>query len=379
MAAAAIGAVGCKKSNPDGSSAGGQGGDDIIIGAILGLSGEDSSLGIETKEGIEIALAELNAAGGVKGHKLRVLYEDTRLQAAIASEKIQHLIDSDRALVVIGDAGSGPTLGARGYAEKSKVPLVSGSATNVDVTKGARYVFRVCFTDDYQGAAAAKLARDVLKVDRVAMIWPTGNRYSEGLQKIFGEEFEKRGGKIVERQTYQQGETNIVAFLTKVKEANPQLIFAPVYPSDLTRIGPTKKSIGLDTPMLGTDGWDGPATLAKGVIETLEGSLFTDLYAADSPNPLSKAFVEKYKAKYGGKSPSSLAASGYDVLRLVADAIGRAKKIDSESVRDALEQTRGFAGVTGTFDIDEGHNAKKPVVVMKIVNGAFKYDQSIAP
>ncbi|MFI5298078.1 MAG: ABC transporter substrate-binding protein [Polyangiales bacterium] len=375
MSGALTGGSGCKKASSEATKSGGG---DIVLGAILGLSGEDSSLGIETKEGLEIALAELNDAGGVKGRKLQVLYEDTRLQGPIASEKIQKLIDRDRALLVIGDAGSGPTLAARSYAEKSKVPLVSGSATNVDVTKGARYVFRVCFTDDYQGAAAAKLAREVLKADRVAMIWPTGNRYSEGLQKIFAEEFEKRGGKIVERQTYQQGETNIVAFLTKVKEANPQLIFAPVYPSDLTRIGPTKKSIGLDAPMLGTDGWDGPATLAKGVIETLEGSLFTDLYAADSPNPLSKAFVDKYKAKYAGKMPSSLAASGYDVLKLVADAIGRAKAIDSESVRDALEQTKAFSGVTGTFDIDEGHNAKKPVVVMKVANGAFKYDQSIS-
>ena len=357
--------VGCRKSG------------DIVVGAILGLSGEDSSLGQETKEGMIIALDEINGAGGFKGRKLKVLYEDTQLKPDLANEKIQKLIDRERVLFVIGDAGSGPTLGAVGYAERAKVPLISGSATNVEVTRGKKYVFRVCFTDDKQGFAGAKFAREVLKAERAAVIYATGNKYSEGLQEIFSQEFTKGGGKIVAKETYQLGETNIVTFLTKIKDADPQIVFAPVYPSDLTKIGPTKIQVGLKAPLLGTDGWDGPATKAKGVIEALEGSYFTDLFAADGPDT-NKDFVAKYKAAYKGATPSSLAAGGYDALMLVFDAMGRAKELTSESLRDAIEQTKDFKGVSGKITIDAGHNAQKPVIVMKITGGDFKYDSQIA-
>src|SRR5262249_44100993 len=162
---------------------------ELLIGSILGLSGEDASFGKETREGMDIALEEINASGGYKGKKIKVLYEDTRLDANLANEKIQKLIDRDRVICVIGDAASGPTLGARGYAEKAKVPLISGSATNVEVTRGAKYVFRVCFTDDKQGLAAAKFARDTLKAQKAAILYPTGNKYSEGLQQNFADDF----------------------------------------------------------------------------------------------------------------------------------------------------------------------------------------------
>ncbi len=365
--AAAPSVVGCKKASGD-----------IVLGAILGLSGENSSLGVETKEGMEMALEELNAAGGVNGRKVKVLYEDTRLDANLASEKIQKLIDRDRVLTVLGDAASTPTLAAGAYAEKAKVPLVSGSATNVEVTRNKRYVFRVCFTDDKQGLAAAKFARDTLKAQKAAVIFVTGNKYSEGLQSIFTTEFEKSGGKVVEKVTFQAEETNVLAFLTKIKDAGPDIIFAPVYPSDVAKIGPTKLKIGLATPLLGTDGWDGPATRAKGVIESIEGCYFTDLFAVEAV-AAAKPFAEKYKGKFGGKNPSSLVAGGYDCLKLVCDAIKRAgANPTSEQVRDAIEQTKGFSGVTGVFDIDKDHNAQKPVVIMQIKDGDFKYHSQIA-
>jgi branched-chain amino acid transport system substrate-binding protein len=367
VAASSAWAAGCKKS----------GSNEIVLGAILGLSGENSSLGVETKEGIEMALEEINAAGGFKGRKVKVLYEDTRLDPNLASEKIQKLIDRDRVLAVIGDAASTPTLSAASYAEKAKVPLISPSATNVEVTRNKKYVFRICFTDDKQGSAAAKFAREELKAEKAAVIYVTGNKYSEGLQAIFTRDFEKLGGKVIAKETFQAEETNVLTFLTKIKDAGPQIIFAPVYPSDVAKIGPTKLKVGMEgIPLLGTDGWDGPATRAKGVIESIEGCYFTDLFAAEGPNPRAKPFVDKYKGLHT-KLPSSLVAGGYDVLKMVIDAMGRAASETSDALRDAIEGTKGFAGVTGTFDIDPEHNAQKPVTVMKITGGDFKYHTQI--
>ena len=361
--------IGCKKS----------GSGEIVLGAILGLSGQDSSLGVETKEGIEMALDELNAAGGFKGRKVKVLFEDTRLDPTLASEKIQKLIDRDRVLCVMGDAGSTPTLSAAAYAEKAKVPLISPSATNVEVTRNKKYVFRICFTDEKQGTAAAKFAREELKAERAAVIYITGNKYSEGLQAIFARDFEKSGGKIVAKETFQAEETNVLTFLTKIKDAGPQIIFAPVYPSEVAKIGPTKLKVGgmEGIPLLGTDGWDGPVTRAKGVIESIEGCYFTDLFAAEGPNPRAKPFVDKYKSLHN-KNPSALVAGGYDVLKMVIDAIGRAKAETPDAIRDAIEATKGFSGVTGTFDIDPEHNAQKPVTVMKISGGDVKYHTQIS-
>lgn len=352
-------------------------GDELVLGAILGLSGEDSSLGSETREGMDIAIEEINAAGGFKGKRVRVLYEDTRLDPTLANEKIQKLIDRDDVPCVIGDAGSTATLGAAVYAERAKVPLVSPSATAVEVTRHKKYVFRVCFTDDKQGLAAAKFAREDLKADRAAVLYVTGNKYSEGLQAIFAHEFEKRGGKIVAKETFQTGETNVLTFLQKIKDANPQVVFAPVYPSDVAKIGPKKKEIGLEAPLLGTDGWDGPATRAKGVIESIEGCYFTNLYAADGPIEGAKPFIEKFKQKSGGALPSALSAGGYDALRLVLDAIARAGSENPEAIRNALANTKGYHGVTGTFDIDANHDAQKPVTVMKITDGDFRYHSLI--
>lgn len=351
-------------------------GNDLVLGAIFGLSGENSSLGVESKEGMELALSELNAAGGYKGRRIRVLYEDTRLDPTLASEKIQKLIDRDGVLCVMGDAGSTPTLSAAMYAEKAKVPLVSGSATNVRVTRNKKWVFRICFTDDKQGSAAAKFAFEHLKAERAAVLYVTGNKYSEGLQAIFTRDFERLGGKIVAKETFQAEETNVLTFLTKIKDAAPQIIFAPVYPADVAKIGPTRQRIGLDAPLLGTDGWDGTATRSKGVIESIDGCYFTDLFAAEGPNPRAKPFVDAYHALHG-RLPSSLAAGGYDVLKMVVDAVGRAKAETPAALRDALEATRAFEGVTGTFDIDREHNAQKPVTIMKITGGEFRYHMQI--
>jgi branched-chain amino acid transport system substrate-binding protein len=348
----------------------------IVLGAIFGLTGENSSLGRECKEGIELALEEVNAQGGVLGRKVKVLFEDTRLDSTQASEKIQRLIDVEQVPCVLGDAASTPTLAAALYAEKAKVPLVSPSATNVAVTQNKRWVFRVCFTDDKQGLAAARFARKELGADRAAVLFITGNKYSEGLQAIFAAEFERDGGKIVAKKTFQAEETNVLSFLAEIKDAAPQIVFAPVYPAEVAKIGPTKARIGLDVPLLGTDGWDGPATRAKGVIESIEGSYFTDLFAAEGPVPAAKPFVEKYRSLHQ-KPPSSLVASGYDALKLVVDAIGRAGAVDPAKIRDALEATKGFSGVTGTFDIDPNHNAQKPVTVMKIEGGDFRYHTQI--
>ncbi len=364
--AAAPWAAGCKRTKEG----------EIAVGAILGLSGENSSLGVESKEGMEMALAEVNAAGGFQGRPVRILFEDTRLDPNLASEKIQRLVDRDEVVLVLGDAASTPTMSAGAYAEKAKVPLLSPSATNVEVTSNKHWVFRVCFTDDKQGSAAAKFSREALGAERAAVIYVTGNKYSEGLQAIFTREFEALGGKIVARQTFQAEETNVLTFLSTIKGADPQIIFAPVYPADVAKIGPTRLKVGLNVPLMGTDGWDGPATRAKGVIESIEGSYFTDLFSAEGVSESAKPFVEKYRAHHG-KLPSSLVAGGYDAVMLGLDAMRRAASLEPSAIRDALEATRGFDGVTGTFDIDANHNAQKPVTIMQIHDGDFRYHSRI--
>lgn len=350
---------------------------EIVIGAILGLSGDDSILGTETKSGMDIALADVNGGTGYTGPKIRLIYEDTQLDPAQAQQKVRKLIEDDKVVCVIGDAASRPTIAAAEYAEGRGVPLVSPGATSVELTRNRKYVFRVCFSDDKQAIAAAKFARLRLQATRAAILYVTGNRYSELLQSVFAGAFEKMGGQIVAKEAYAYGEPDVSPFLKRIKDAKPQVIFAPVYPSDVAKLGPTKRDLGIDVPLLGTDGWEGPAIFAKGVLETIEGCYFTTLYAPDGVTEGAKAFVERVKQMTGGRPPSEFSACGYDAVRLVVDAISRTKPVSRAGVRDALERTKGFKGASGTFDIDEAHDARKPIPIMTISSGALRYHAMI--
>jgi branched-chain amino acid transport system substrate-binding protein len=361
--------VGCPKGGAEEQA--------VTVGAYLSLSGSDSTFGIDTREGIEMATDEVNKAGGIKGKNIRVLFEDDKSTVQEASNKVLQLIDRDKVIAILGEVASSRSKAGGLVANNKHIPMITPSSTNVEVTQGREYVFRACFTDDLQGKSAATFAIDKLHKKKLAILYVAQDSYSSGLAASFREVAQKMGAQIVADKGYQKGETNFTTYLSEIKAADPDLVFVPNYYNDMVPIARQAKAVGLSGDMfLGGDGWDSE-DLLKGAAAELEGAYLTNHYAPDVPWPNSQSFVANYRAKFH-REPSSLAAQGYDAARLLYDAMTRATGLAPDLIKDAIAGTKGFQGATGTINIDPNRNAQKPVVVVQIKGGKFTYNSTVA-
>jgi branched-chain amino acid transport system substrate-binding protein len=369
--AIALGAlgIGCGNNNN-------KGGNEWAIGAYLSLSGEDAAFGVYTKEGIELAVDEINKAGGIKGKPIKVLYEDDKSNPQEATNKVLQLIDRDHAVAILGEVASARSKAGGIIANKKKVPMITPSSTNPDVTKVGPFVFRVCFTDDIQGQSGAEFIVNKLGKKKVALLFASDDLYSSGLAEDFRKELKARGGELVVEKSFLKKETNFTTYLNEVKDAKPDIIYAPIYYNQMTLIARQGKAAGIKGDMfVGGDGWDANELL-NDAGEELEGAYFTNFYAPDVPWPNSKAFREAYTTRFK-KDPSSLAAMGYDAAKVLADAIKRANGDSPEAIRQAIQETKDFAGATGVITIDQNRNADKPIVVVQIKGKKFTYFSTV--
>lgn len=347
-----------------------------LVGAFLSLTGEDAKFGEDTKAGIELAVAEINAAGGIKGKPMKVLYEDDKSTSGEATIKVQQLIDRDKVVALLGEVASSRSIPGGIVATKRGIPMISPSSTNADVTKNKDFVFRVCFVDEFQGRMGAEFAVKTLGKKRVGVAFAEDDVYSQGLADEFKKAVAALGGEIVAEAKFTQKEQNFTTFARELKAKNPEIIYAPIYYSQMLQLGRHAKDVGIGTDMwLGADGWSGEVELLK----ELNGAYFTDHHAPDLPWEPSKKFVAAYKEKNSNKEPSSLAAMGYDAAKVLADAIKRAKEDTPKGIRDAITETKDFPGASGIITIDKDRNAEKPIVVSQIREGSAHYAAVVGP
>jgi len=346
------------------------------VGAFLSLSGADAQFGIDTREGIELAVEEINAKGGVKSKPIKVIFEDDKSNPQEATNKVLQLIDRDKVVAILGEVASSRSKPGGIVANRKKIPMITPSSTNADVTKVGPFVFRVCFVDDFQGQAGAQFAVTTLAKKKVAILFASDDLYSSGLAKEFRDEVKKRGGEVVIEKSFLQTETNFTTYINELKDAKPEAIYAPVYYRHMAPIAKQAKAVGVSADMfIGGDGWDG---MAPEDLVNMEGAYMTTHYASDDPSPRVQDFLKRYQAKFK-REPSALAANGYDAAAVLADAIGRAKTDTPEGIRDAIAETKDFPGVTGNTTMDAERNAKKPIVIVSVKDGKHKFHSTIAP
>ncbi|HEX8523929.1 MAG TPA: ABC transporter substrate-binding protein [Tepidisphaeraceae bacterium] len=347
---------------------------EILIGEYGSMTGATATFGTSSHEGLLLALDEINGSGGVLGKQIRVISEDDQSKADEAVNAVQKLINRDRVVAVVGEVASKRSLAAGNVCEKYQIPMVSPASTNPDVTKGKKWVFRTCFTDDFQGTVNGEFAAK-RGWKKVAILTDVNNDYSKGLGKYFRQAYEKVG-QLVADESYREGDKDFKAQLTKIKAANPDAVFVPGYYTDIGLILRQARELGLTMPVFGGDGWDSPDTLALGPVA--DGCFYTDHYSPEDPSPQVQNFISAYQKKFN-KVPDAMAILGYDAMRVVADAIKRAGKAEPAAIRDALEQTKDFPGASGSITIDQGHNARKPIKVLEIRGGKTKLTDSILP
>jgi len=350
---------------------------EVLLGEVGSLTGAQAAFGISSRNGFDMALQEINAAGGVKGKKLVVRVYDSQGRPEDAAQAATRLITRDKVVLILGEVSSSNSMAMAEKAQAAGVPMISHAATNPAVTRKGDYIFRICFIDPFQGFVMAKFAREDLKLGQVAILQDNKSDYSLGLGEVFTRDFTRLGGRIVATESYSQGDTDFRAQLTAIKQTRPQAVYIPGYYSDVGIIARQARELGLTVPLLGSDGWDAE-TLFELAGSALEGSYFTSPYALDSPEARMREFVAAYQKLYG-IMPDTSSVLAYEAAKVAAAALERALDWSGPSLRDAIAKTRDFPGVAGPITLDANRDAVKPAVVLKIHDGKAGFVTTVQP
>ncbi|MBZ4653110.1 MAG: branched-chain amino acid transport system substrate-binding protein [Peptococcaceae bacterium] len=341
---------------------------EILIGANFELSGNVATFGISAVNAIEMAFAEINAGGGVNGIPLKLVKVDNKSDTGEATNVATKLITQDKVVALLGPVTSTNVLGAVPVATQYKVPLITPTGTNPKITvddsgKTREWAFRTCFIDPFQGFVGANFAINTLKAKTAAIFIEKNSDYAKGLAEVFEKTFTEKGGKIVAKEYFVTEDKDFRATLTKIKAANPDVLYVPSYYEQDGLIAKQARELGYTKPIVGADGWDSEKLLQIAGAKALQEVYFTNHYSPQDTDPKLVKFVENYKAKYGSV-PDALAALGYDAAYILADAIKRAGAPEPAKIKDALAATKGFVGVTGSVSIDDKHNPVKGAVII---------------
>jgi branched-chain amino acid transport system substrate-binding protein len=381
IAALSVVLLGCPPKNETGGTGGtAASGGDILVGEYGSLTGPQATFGQSTHNGIMMAADEVNAAGGINGRKIKILTEDDQSKQEEAVTAVTKLISQNNVVAVLGEVASSASIAAAPICQSNKVPMITPSSTNPEVTKKGDYIFRMCFIDSYQGPIMAQFAAKDLGSKRAAILTDIKNDYSTGLTVSIEQTFKSMGGQIVGKQSYSNGDSDFRSQLTALRTVNPDVIFIPGYYTDVGQIASQARDLGIKAPFVGGDGWESPKLLEIGG-KALEGSFYANHYHFSDPSPAVRNFVERYKQRYG-VTPDALAALGYDAMKVLADSMKRAPKLDGPSLRDAIAATKDFPGVTGVITLGPDRDPiGKKIVIEEIKNGQLMLrttiDQSV--
>ena len=356
MLLATVFIVGCGKKANDGNV--------IKIGVIAPLTGNYAQYGVAVKEGVELKVDAINNAGGINGKKIELITADSKGDVQEAVNAFKKMVSQDKVNVVIGEVVSATSQAISGLAQQAKVPLISATATSLDVTKGKDFVFRTTFTDPYQGTATAKYAKSK-GIKSIAILTNSSNDYSVGIANAFKAQAAKDGITITEEK-YTNDDKDFKAILTKVKGQNPQAIFIPDYYNTIGLIISQAKDLGINAQYLGGDGWDGIQTNFGKVAN---GAIFASQFAPDDPDQHVQKFIAEYKKEYKA-DPIIFAALGYDTGTILETALKNVKDLSSkDEIKDAIKNFTGTNLVTGSLKYDSERNPEKKVTFIEVKDG----------
>ena len=355
-------------------------GDTIKVGANFELTGNVANYGNATIEGLQLAIDEANEAGGINGKKIELVSVDDKSEAAESINAATKLISDDDVKVIVGPATTGLVLAETQTATDAKVPIIAPCATSPEATvengKVKPYVFRSCFIDPQQGEVMATFAAKELKAKTAVIYVDNSSDYSKNLGKVFKEKFEAAGGKVVMEEAFLQKDQDFKATLTKLKTANADVMFVPAYYEEVGKIVKQAREMGINSAILGTDGWDDTKVVDIAGADALNNTFFSTHYSEKDAEV--QGFIEAYKKKYN-HAPNVFAALGYDAGKMLVDALKRAGSGDTEKIREALEATKDLKVGTGTISMDKNHNPIKTAVILEMKNGEKELKAKIAP
>lgn len=363
MLVLSLAACGGGKDTKDDSADGDLSGKEIIIGNITPVTGAQAAYGLAITNSIQLAIDEINAAGGILGRDRELSTKDDQGTPAEAVSGFNSLL-SEGASAIIGATLSSCTSAITSLADDEGIVLVTPSSTADSITTKDDYVFRSCFKDSFQGEMVAAYAKDQ-GWTKAAVLYATGDTYSSGLHDSFVKAAEKYGIELVcEQSSSDTGAVDFSSQLATIAASGADMLFAPYYYDAVgPKIIPQAREAGFKGAIMGCDGFDGTQDYTTGDLSAYENVYFTNHYSPEDSSEIVQSYVKNYTEKYGSESMNALGALAYDAMYMVKQAIEKAGSIDHEAIRDAMSGMH-YVGVTGDMTLDETGTPEKSVAIL---------------
>ena len=355
-------------------------GAELRIG-VLALTGRlAAASGEPTIEAARLAADQWNARGGVevdgRAYRVNVVVRTHEDRPAAAAGAARALINHEHVIALVGPQLSRHAIPVSALAEAARVPMISPMSSNRETTAGKRYVFRLAFLDDVQGAVLARFSRDELKAERAAVLYDVSRAYSRDLARLFQRDFESLGGRVVTVETFTSDQPiDYVDQLARIGRESPDVLFLPNFTMHDSVQARQARELGIDAVLLGSDVWDA-ARMAE--IPAADGAYLTHQWNSAYPAEPARRFIEDYRAAYR-EMPRATAAMTYDAVNLLLEVISSRGSFDADAVRDGLAAVTDFEGATGRVRFAGTGDPVRSVTVSRLQGGAMVFHAVVDP
>ena len=360
-----LGMLGCAKED-----------EEMKIGAILPLTGDGAKYGEAAKKGIDLAVEDINLKGGIKGRKIKVVFEDSQGSPAIGVAAVKKLITVERVPVIIGDLFSSVTLAIAPIANENKVAILSPASSAPAITNAGDYIFRNCASDIFEGSIMGNFAVAKLGIKRVAVLY-INNDYGVGISDVFKKTFIQKSGYVTIEEAFDQGATDFRTQLSKVNASHPQAVYIVGY-RELGQLLKQAMELGIKVQFLSTVMFEDPEILkiagyaAEGVIYSARA------YDPQGKDEAIQNFVRSFKQRYG-VIPDIFSGLSYDSVKILALAIEKGG-FNSEGIKKALYEIKHYPAVVGDTSFDENGDVIQPALIKTVEEGKFtSYEATCSP
>lgn len=341
---------------------------EIKIGAIAPLTGDNAVYGVAIQKGMQLGIDEINSTNGINGKKLNVIFEDDQADPQKSVAAYRKLTSVDKVPLILGGVFSASTLAIAPIAEKDQVVLLSPTSSAVEITRAGDFIFRIYPSDSYDGTFLADFASQKLKAKTASVLYAKVAA-ATALANVFKDKFEASGGKVIGLTGYNQGDNDFKLQITKIKDSNPDIVFIPGYLREMAIQLKQIKELGLNKPVLAPSTFNDPKILEL-VGNAAEGIMFSSpVFDPETKAPNIKSFVDSFSKKYNEK-PNVWAAYGFDVVKIASEAISKGG-YKSEGIKNALYKITNFSGITGNTSFDANGDVSKELKILTVKNKSF--------
>ena len=336
--------------------------DTIKIGGIGVLTGPYAMYGVGVQRGVDLYISELNAAGGINGQQVEVLWEDDEGSPDKSANAYNKLTQNDGVCAILGPTLTGASDAVADLAAADGIPMITASATAYYITTDRPSVFRTCFLDPFQGKVMADFTSQELKATKVAAMYKNGDEYSVGLKDAFTTEAKALGMEVVAEEASADKDVDYKTQLTNIKNAGAEVIFLAYYGDVASLILTQANELGMSVKFAGGDGISN-ITDSISDKSLLVNMYYSDHFSNSADSDIVKAYLSGYKAKYGEEPGISFSATAYDAAKVLCSAIAAAGSTDKDAIVAAIKAS-STEGVTGTITFDDHNDPIKSAFIL---------------